>query len=391
MNLHELSDLRESAKNNSKTIVFTYGTFDLLHSGHPVYLANAKSFGDILVVGVSSDRSKRELRGLGYPLIHEKNRAEMLSYFDFVDHTVIVDDRDLSNVLKILKPDIFYTITTDWKSHLRKPNEEKIIKKYGGKILKNKPVQPFISSSDILEKVADLKIKEIVEYFFGKIKINLSEGDWSQKKFSKLKASVREEAIFFGDNIDHIGLFGKNFRDKILTHKSISSVISKLKNQNKKIVFTSGSCDLIHSGHARFFAKAKNLADVLILAIPSDRVIRKQKGRGRPIVNQKSRSELMTFFKFVDYVYVFDTESVIPLIEQVKPDIFFTVKEDWNDMSNNPINDIIEKWGGRVEICPPQSTGLSSSKLIRKAAGIRVREIFKEVLDEAEKWTSLKD
>ncbi len=385
----DLKSIRQ--KYNSKKIVFTYGTFDLLHSGHAAYLAEAKNYGDILVVGVSSDKCKKELRGQGFPLVHEKNRSEILDYFEFVDYTIIVDDRDLLKAIKALKPDVFYTITSDWKSHLRKSNEDKFIKSYGGQIVKVKPVEPFISSSDIVERVADLKIKEIVEYFFGKIKIDLSKGDWSQKKFSGIKASVREDSIFFGDNLNRIGLFGRKFHDKIINLKTLDKVLEREKKEGKNVVFTSGSCDLIHSGHARFFAKAKTLGDVLVLALPSDRIIRKQKGRGRPIVSEKSRSELMAFFEFTDYVIIFDTDSVIPLLEKIQPDVFFTVKEDWNDIENSPLSDMIKKWGGRVEICPPQAEGLSSSKLIRKAAGMRVRQIFSEVLKEAEKWTSLKD
>ena len=99
----------------------------------------------------------------------------------------------------------------------------------------------------------------------------------------------------------------------------------------------------------------------------------------------------MGFFPFVDYMVIFDDNSVIPLINDLKPDIFFTVNEEWNEVGKNSDLDIIKKWGGKVVSVPPQSPKLSSSKLIKKAAGIRIRSVFKEVLDEAEKWSALKD
>ena len=386
------SDLRKLRNRfPDKKIVFTYGTFDLLHSGHVTFLINAKLFGDILVVGISTDKSKHESGKKYLPLIHQKNRAEVFDYFDFVDNTVYVDDRDLSGVLKALKPDIFYTITRDWKSHLRKPHEEKIVKKYKGKIIKARPSKPFFSSNDLVNNIADLKIKEIIEYFFGKVKIDLSKGDWQQKKFSGLKTNARDESIKLDEQTSKLGLFGQKFASKIIHEKDLGKIMEKLGKENKKVVLTSGACDLIHSGHARFYAIGRAQGDKLILAIPTDRVIRKQKGRGRPIISEKSRMELMTFFDFIDYVFLFDGENINDLIYKYKPAVFFTVQEEWNEFDNSPLHKKMEKWGGKIVSVPPQAKGLSSSKMIRKAAGIRVRQVFKEVLKEAEKEAGLKD
>lgn len=182
---------------------------------------------------------------------------------------------------------------------------------------------------------------------------------------------------------------GAKFASKLISENDILKI--KKKFPSKKIVLTSGTCDLLHAGHLRFYSKAKENGDILVLGLPCDKVITRQKGRGRPIVSEYSRAELMTFFDFVDYVFIFTKESIEPYIEALEPDIFFTVAEEWNDVQNHPINKIIKEYGGQVVICPPQSQGISSSKLIKKVAGIRVREIFKEVLKEAEKFTSLKD
>ena len=390
LKLADSAEIIKKYKSQNKKIVFTYGTFDLIHSGHAAYLLKARAQGDVLIVGVASNKSNTELRGKGFPLIDQKNRAELLGYFKFVDHTIIIDKQNLMPALKKIKPDIFYTLGVDWRSHLRKPDEEIFVNSYGGKIIKIKESEPFFSASQIVNNVADLKIKEIVEYFFGKIKIDLAKGNWSVKRFSGLKTGVRSEALYFGNHLKEFDIFSLGYFGEIIKKSDLKSLGERLRKQNKKIVLSSGACDLIHAGHARFYKRARALGDVLVLAMPSNRVITKQKGRGRPIVDEKSRAELMVFFEFVDYVLVFDEDSVIPVLEELKPDIFFTVIEEWNVVSKEQKTSL-GSWTGEIIAVPPQSPKLSSSKLIRKAAGIRVRQIFRDVLHEAEKFDTIKD
>lgn len=385
-----LVEICQKLKSQNKRIVFTYGTFDLIHSGHAAYLLKAKLAGDVLIVGVATNKSNRELRGNGLPLIDQKNRAELLSYFDFVDHTTFINTQNLLPTLKKIKPEVFFTIASDWKSHLRKSEEAKFIGKYDGKIIKTPRTNPYISASAMVSQVADVKIKEIVEYFFGKVNIDLSLGDWGKNKFSGLKASIREDSLYFGDHSKDLGLFGQKYLGHMVDKDGASKIVSTLKKSGHKVVVAAGACDLLHAGHARFYNEAKKYGDKLLLVIPSDRVIRKQKGRGRPIVNERSRAELMAFFKFVDYVIVYDEEDIRPLLETSKPDIFFTVKEDWNEVGMNSDQEKTD-WGGNIVSVPPQSPKLSSSRLIAKAAGIKVRKLFKKVLAEAEKRSSIKD
>lgn len=376
---------------SGKKIVFTVGTFDLIHSGHAAYLLNAKSYGDVLIVGVVSNKSRKRLRGKAFPLIDQKNRAELIEYFKFVDNTVYVDKQNILPILRKIKPDVFYGLGIDFRSHLRKKEEADFIKSYGGKIINVKKSLPFVSASAIVERVADLKIKEIIEYFFGKVKIDLSKGDFRKKTWSGLKTDVRSERLDFGNHSKDLSLFERKYFGEIVDEEKLPKISSKLKSEGKKIVLASGACDLLHAGHARFFNKAKSYGDILVLAIPSNEIIFKQKGRGRPIVDEYSRAELMAFFGFVDYIVIFNHAEITPIIEKLSPDIFFTVVEDWNQIDKSPEALLMQKIGGQIITAPPQSPLLSSSRLIRKAAGIRVRQVFKEVLDEAEKWTSLKD
>jgi len=372
-------------------VVFTFGTFDLIHSGHAAYLLKAKSYGDKLIVGIASNRSQKKVRGVGFPLIDQKNRAELIKYFDFVDEVIICNKQNLLPTLRKIKPDVFFTLAVDWRSHLRKSKEEKYVENYGGKVMKIPQSDPYVSTSMVVERVADLKIKEIIEYFFGKTKIDLSKRNWKRTKWSGLKTNIRAEALDFLNHAKDIDLFAVKYFGEIVSVKNLKKLGEKLRREGKKIVLTAGACDLLHAGHARFYAKGKSFGDVMVLGIPSDKVISRQKGRGRPIVTENSRAELMAFFGFIDYIFIFDDEDIFPAMKTLKPDVFFTVKEEWNETAGKNQIDFMKEWNGKVEAVPPQSPKLSSSRLIRKAAGIRVKEVFKEVLKEAERSGSIKD
>ena len=88
-------------------IVFTNGCFDLLHVGHVRYLTAAKQLGDILVVGLNSDASVRQLKGPDRPINSESDRAEVLAALAVVDHVVIFHEMRVSRLVTILRPDIY--------------------------------------------------------------------------------------------------------------------------------------------------------------------------------------------------------------------------------------------------------------------------------------------
>ena len=225
----ELKPLCNKLHLEGKKIVFTIGSFDLIHSGHAAYLLKAKTWGDVLIVGVASNKSKKAMRGKGLPLIDQKNRVELLSYFKFVDFTTLINEQNLMPLLTRIKPDVFYTLGVDWKSHLRKPEEQKYIGKYGGKVVKTKRSKPFVSASAIVEYVADLKIKEIIEYFFGKINIDLSKGDWKNRKWSGLKTRLRSESLYFGNQIKELGLFSHGYFGQMIDIKHLPRLSKDLK------------------------------------------------------------------------------------------------------------------------------------------------------------------
>lgn len=104
--LNEITKFSEELKLKQKSIIFTNGCFDLLHSGHVRYLEKAKSFGDILIVGINSDRSVTAIKGEGRPINNENDRAYILAALEVVDFVVIFDEDTPYNLIKSIKPDI---------------------------------------------------------------------------------------------------------------------------------------------------------------------------------------------------------------------------------------------------------------------------------------------
>lgn len=102
----ELPALAERLRLEGRRIVFANGCFDLLHVGHVRYLEAAKEQGDVLVVGVNSDRAVRELKGPGRPFLAAEARAELVAALESTDYVVIFDELAAEGVLRDLRPDV---------------------------------------------------------------------------------------------------------------------------------------------------------------------------------------------------------------------------------------------------------------------------------------------
>ena len=102
--LNEITVLSEELRARGKKIVFTNGCFDLLHAGHVKYLETAKSFGDVLIVGLNSDQSVSTLKGKNRPINMQMDRAYLLAALEAVDYVVIFDEDTPYNLIKAIKP-----------------------------------------------------------------------------------------------------------------------------------------------------------------------------------------------------------------------------------------------------------------------------------------------
>ena len=104
--LDEIITLSTELKSRDKKIVFTNGCFDLLHAGHVRYLETAKSFGDMLILGLNSDRSVTALKGEGRPINTQLDRAYILAALEAVDYVVIFDEDTPYDLIKAIKPHV---------------------------------------------------------------------------------------------------------------------------------------------------------------------------------------------------------------------------------------------------------------------------------------------
>lgn len=102
----ELAKRLKSIRSAGQKIVFTNGCFDLLHSGHVRYLAQARSLGDVLVVGLNSDRSVRSLKGPGRPIRTQDQRCELLAALESVDFVVVFDEETPYKLIESVGPDV---------------------------------------------------------------------------------------------------------------------------------------------------------------------------------------------------------------------------------------------------------------------------------------------
>jgi len=152
LKLHEAILRFGREKRNGRRVVFTNGCFDLLHPGHIETLEKARNLGDALVVGVNSDRSVREMKGAGRPIVPERERAEVLAALECVDAVLIFDEPTPREIVAALLPDVLVK-GGDWASDQIVGREE--VEAAGGRVV-SVPVVSGYSTSAMVEKIRKL-------------------------------------------------------------------------------------------------------------------------------------------------------------------------------------------------------------------------------------------
>lgn len=163
--MSDLMTLHEQLKEKGKKIVFTAGSWDLLHVGQCRYLEEAKSRGDILVVGVSSNDAIRKVKGPNKPILDEKIRAEMLTYLRDVDFVTILPEPSCTPTLGLLKPDVFITVKEDWASAYKESKEYKTVTKYGGEVEVVDRQSTALSTTKIVQRAIGGELGSIFKDF----------------------------------------------------------------------------------------------------------------------------------------------------------------------------------------------------------------------------------
>jgi rfaE bifunctional protein nucleotidyltransferase chain/domain len=136
--------------------------------------------------------------------------------------------------------------------------------------------------------------------------------------------------------------------NKLKPLSALRRIIAAEKALGKTIVLANGCFDLFHVGHVRYLRAAKAKGDILVVALNSDASVRRLKGKGRPILRQKERAEILGAFSFVDYVTVFREPMVTKVLLALKPDIH--VKGSDYSRETVPERDTVKAYGGRVAI-----------------------------------------
>jgi len=148
-NIKEIVEIIAELRSHNKKIVFTNGCFDIIHRGHVEYLEKAKSYADILVLGLNTDKSVKRIKGESRPYVNEDDRAYVLSRLEAVDIVCLFDEETPLELLKKVKPD-FLIKGGDYK--LDQIVGRELVESQGGQVL----TIPFIqgkSSTSIIDQI----------------------------------------------------------------------------------------------------------------------------------------------------------------------------------------------------------------------------------------------
>ena len=147
--LEEIKAIVNQARNNGKRVAFTNGCFDLLHRGHVHVLRQAKACGDLLIVGINSDESVKQIKGAARPVLPESDRCELLGAMEMVDYVILFNEPDPHNLISALRPDVLVK-GGDWNAG--KIIGADVVEETGGRVV----VVPYIkgfSTTEIIERI----------------------------------------------------------------------------------------------------------------------------------------------------------------------------------------------------------------------------------------------
>jgi rfaE bifunctional protein nucleotidyltransferase chain/domain len=151
---------------------------------------------------------------------------------------------------------------------------------------------------------------------------------------------------------------------RVSSHDEAAALVRTVRARAGRAVFTNGVFDILHPGHVRYLQQARALGDALVVAVNSDRSVRRNKGPGRPIVPEHERAEVLLALDPVDAVVIFDEDTPHAIVTRIQPDVL--VKgADWGP-DNIVGRDVVEARGGRV-VRVDLAPGFSTTELLRRA------------------------
>jgi rfaE bifunctional protein nucleotidyltransferase chain/domain len=147
--VRELEKIRRSLRRARKTVVFTNGTFDILHRGHVEYLAAARALGDVLIVGLNTDASIRRIKGPKRPINRSRDRAIVLAALRAVDYVCLFGDDTPKRLIGRVIPDILVK-GADWKADAIVGKD--IVEAHGGRVERIR-LTPGRSTTNVIQRV----------------------------------------------------------------------------------------------------------------------------------------------------------------------------------------------------------------------------------------------
>jgi D-beta-D-heptose 7-phosphate kinase/D-beta-D-heptose 1-phosphate adenosyltransferase len=161
---------------------------------------------------------------------------------------------------------------------------------------------------------------------------------------------------------------------KLRTVGQLVPELTAHRRRGRKLAFTNGCFDILHTGHVQLLRQARATADLLVVAMNSDRSIRRIKGPDRPVNSQEDRVLLLSELSSVDYIVIYDDDTPIPLLKALKPEVLVKGAEYRKDQVVG--HDIVEGYGGRV-VLAEMVQGRSTTNIIRRVSGSRAAKPFR--------------
>jgi D-glycero-beta-D-manno-heptose 1-phosphate adenylyltransferase len=177
-----------------------------------------------------------------------------------------------------------------------------------------------------------------------------------------------------------------NFENRLIpTLEEMTRTVTHLKGLGYRVVLTSGSFDLIHLGHVKYLARAKQLGDVLAVGVDSDEKIKRRKGPDRPMVPEQERLELLAYQRPVDLIYLKqDDEPHWALIKAVEPDVLvLTADHSYSEEDLTALGELC----GKIEIVERQASVTTSERIrqmymnLGERLGPKLAEVLPGLID----------
>ncbi len=193
----------------------------------------------------------------------------------------------------------------------------------------------------------------------------ISEAAWLANVAAGVKVGKFGAATVSGQEIlAELGAKSARSHEKVATRAQAAELAARLRAQGRTVVFTNGCFDILHLGHVHYLERSRALGEALIVGVNTDASVRRLKGSGRPLQSEHDRAQILASLECVDAVVLFAEDTPLQLIRALRPGVI-TKGADYKSKRDVVGWDLIERWGGRVELVE-LTEGRSTTSLVSK-------------------------